>query len=267
MRLLPGDAMKLFISAVTWDQALRAGMSQAELASEAVALGCCGVEFRQYWKEQDEIPAAAAALAGSGLLATYACNEGLLADSRENTLKLLAAANDDLTVAAALGAKLLRLNVAAGQFDSGFIAADWWHEAVVTLLARAAGLGIPLAVENGPDPVKSDVTLLASLLGRFESPWLRLTFDTGNWLYAGVAPAEALAALARYVGCVHLKDIVAGADGLKHRQPGTGIVDIRSLVRKLTAGGYAGPFVLEFPGGDDPRGRVRGSLAYLTGLA
>lgn len=154
----------------------------------------------------------------------------------------------DITVIASTAeiADLAR-EIAGGPFDRRFNA-DWWRQAVVLLLERAAGLGIPVAVENGPDPVKSDVRLLAAILGHFASPWLRLTFDTGNWLYVGVAPEEALSALAPFVGCVHLKDIVDGGDGLKHSPPGDGVVDVRGLAKRLTAGGYDGPMILEFPG-------------------
>lgn len=258
--------MKLIISAVTWDQALRTGMSQTGLAAEAASLGCLGVEFRQYWRDEAaDIPAAAAVLADRNLACTYACNEGLLADSREATLKMLAAAGENLDAAATLGARVLRLNLAVGPFDRAFIDAGWWRQAVGALLQRAESLGIPLAVENGPDPVKSDVALLAHLLGSFESPWLRLTFDTGNWLYAGVRPEEALDTLGRYVGYVHLKDIVGSGGGMAHSHPGTGRVDVRGLARRLAAGGYAGFMALEFPGGEDPRGRIRSSLAYLAG--
>ncbi len=258
--------MNLLISAVTWDQALRSGMSQADLAAEAAALGCQGVEIRQYWRTLAvDLPAAAAALASQKLAAAYACNEGLLADSPESTRAMLAAVGEDLTAAANLGAKLLRLNLAAGPFARAFIDAAWWRREIAGLLRRAAVLGIPLAVENGPDPLKSDILLLAHLLGSIDSPWLRLTFDTGNWLYAGVSPEAALDALGHHVGYVHLKDIVESGGTLKYSHPGTGRVDVRGLARRLVAGGYDGFMALEFPGGDDPRGRVKSSLAYLAG--
>jgi len=67
------------------------------------------------------------------------------------------------------------------------------------------------------------------------------------------------------VGYVHLKDIVGSGGGMKHSHPGTGGVDVRGLARRLDDGGYDGFMVLEFPGGDDPRGRVKNSLAYLAG--
>lgn len=258
--------MNLLISAVTWDAALKAGLPQAALADHAAALGCQGVEFRQYWKDfPAEAPQAVAALARHGLVATYACNEGLLADTQEAALTMITAAGDDLAAAAALGAKVLRLNLAAGPFDPAFLAAPWWREAIDWLLARAERLGIPVAVENGPDPAKSDIALFAALFAAVPSPWLRLTFDTGNWLYADARPEDALDRLASHVGYVHLKDIIKDPAGLKHSHPGTGAVDVRGLARRLDAGGYSGYMVLEFPGGDDPAGRVRASRAHLAG--
>lgn len=258
--------MKMLISAVTWDAALKAGMPQADLAALAAGLGCQGVELRQYWRDLTaETPAVVAALTGRGLACAYAVNTGLLADSRESSLATLAAAGDDLVAAAALGAKVLRVNLAAGPFDPAFIAVPWWRQAVGDLLRQAEALGIPIAVENGPDPGKSDIALFADLFASVASPWLRLTFDTGNWLYAGASPEAALKRLAPYIGYVHLKDIIAAPTGLSHSHPGTGVVDVRGLARSLTAGGYDGYFVLEFPGGDDPAGRVRASLAHLAG--
>ena len=189
--------MKMLISAVTWDAALKAGMPQADLAALAAELGCQGVELRQYWRDiAAETPAVAAALTGRSLACAYAVNTGLLADSRESTLATLAAAGDDLAVAAALDAQVLRVNLAAGPFDPAFIAAPWWRQAVDALLAKAEAHRIPIAVENGPDPAKSDIALFADLFTRVPSPWLRLTFDTGNWLYAGASPEAALERLA-----------------------------------------------------------------------
>jgi sugar phosphate isomerase/epimerase len=256
--------MNLIISAVTWDAQLRAGMRQQELIKLAKSLGVIGVEFRPYWQNAaEEVPAIKIELERNNLICTYASNECLFTDSREKCEQALIAMKKDLALAAALGAKVLRINVAPGEFDNTFLDAQWWQEAVSAVIKTAESKGISLAIENGTDAAKSDINLLKKIMKLFDSPWLRLTFDTGNWVCGGKEPEEALTILGDYVGYVHLKDIMAGPEGLIHSHPGTGVVDVRSLVRRLAANDYKGLLALEFPGGDEPEERVKASICYL----
>jgi len=258
--------MKLIISAIIWESLLQSGMKQGELIPLAKKLGCQGVEFRQYWQDIDaEVPHIRSLLAAEQMVCTYACNEGLLAPTREATEASLAMITGHINVACTLGAKVLRINIAAGHFNEGFITTSWWREAVTTVMAAAAAKEMLVAVENGPDQHKSKIQLVRHVLDTVNSPWLKLTYDTGNWIYAGEAPEAALTALEGQIGYVHLKDIIDKPDCSRgHSYLGTGLVDVRSLTRKIIAGGYQGLLALEFPGGEDPAFRVKHSMQYLT---
>ena len=258
--------MKLIISAITWESLLQSGMKQWELIELAKKLGCQGVEFRQYWKDIEvEVPHIRALLAEEQMVCTYACNEGLLAPTRESTEQSLKVITNHIGVACSLGAKVLRINIAAGLFNEEFINAPWWRQAVTEVMAEASAQKMLIVAENGPDHYKSKIQLVQKVLNTVNSPWLKLTYDTGNWIYAGEVPEEALTVLESEIGYVHLKDIVDKPDGSRgHSYLGTGLVDVRGLARKIIAGGYQGLLALEFPGGDDPIFRVKHSMQYLV---
>jgi sugar phosphate isomerase/epimerase len=256
--------MRLIISAVTWDEFLRSGMCQLELVPLAEKYGCAGIEFRPYWRSPvAELPEIKDFLAEYGLVCTYACHETLLAESPAAVRRTLAAMADNLAVAELLGAGLLRIKVATDQFDRSLLAAAWWQQAVNELLDLAAAKGITLALENAPDATRGDPRLIRDILTMFSSPWLKATFDTGNWLPAGWDPGQALAMLSQQVGYVHLKDMIPRPEGFVPTYPGGGSIDLLGLIAKLEQSGYQGLFALEFPGGQSPAAGVKASLRYL----
>lgn len=258
--------MQFIISAVTWEKALKEDMLQAELPALAVKLGCKGVEFRPYWKDiRKELPEVKKALNKFGLVSTYACNDALLADGVEGTQQSLEAMMESLNIAYLLDASVLRVNVANGAFLADFIDTDWWKKAVGSVVAAAAEKGIVVAVENPPNAIAGKVGLLLALLTAVNSPFFRLTYDTGNWLMAGNKPDEALDKLTDYVGYVHLKDMVPQGNSYAHSYLGVGAVEVMGLMNRILNSGYRGPLALEFPGGDDPEEKVRLSMKYLYG--
>lgn len=256
--------MHLIISAVTWEQALVAGMRQADLVPLAAEFGVEGVELREYWQDRAcELPVLARLLADEGVSVVYATGDVLLGEGRDDTAAALADITANIQVAETLGASVLRVNLGRGDFDPSLGEAPWYQEALRKTLRQAQEAGVVVAVENAPDPRSGDLRLLRDTVSRVASPWLRLTFDTGNWLYAGQEPAAALKAALPYIGYVHLKDIVRHDGTMQHSHLGTGVIDVAALVIQLQQAGYRGLFALEFPGGDEPEERVRSSLAYL----
>lgn len=259
--------MRLLISAVTFDRYLRSGMCQMELVPLAEKYGCVGVEFRPYWQELwEEVREIKELLAAYNLSSTYACQEALLAETPAAVRQSHDYMRQSLEVAHALGANVLRINVASGDFAAEYVGEKWWQEAVAALLAAAAEKQIVLAVENAPNPKSGDARLIRDIVALFDSPWLKVTFDTGNWLAAGQDPGEAFAMLRGYIGYVHLKDMVPRPDGYAHSHPGSGVVDVRGLVNKLRQDGYQGLYALEFPGGNSPASCIRASMLYLKKL-
>jgi sugar phosphate isomerase/epimerase len=258
--------MRLLLSAVLWEKQCKEGLSQTELVGWAEELNLAGVEFRPFWCDQEsEIAKAAALIAKTGLAAVYAANDGLLAVDQAQTIQALAALRQSLAIASRLGAKVLRMNLATSVFDASLAKTDWWLAEIREILSEAEKNAILLAVENGPSKDKGDTGLLADLLARVDLPNFKLTFDTANWLYAGVQPEQALEQFLPYIGYVHLKDAVSEQGVLKHSHPGTGLVDVRGLYRQLLASGYDGLAALEFPGGDEPAERARMAADYLCG--
>lgn len=257
--------MKLLLSAVLWEKQCKEGLSQTELIAWAQQLQLSGVEFRPFWQDPDqEVSKAAAILAGSGMSAVYAANDGLLAIDDTQTARALADVRHSLGIAKRLGASVLRMNVAVGDFDAAIIKKDWWLGALDELLADASSHGIILAVENGPSKDKGDPGLLFELLTSVHSPFFKLTFDTANWLYAGAQPEKALEQFMPYIGYVHLKDAVSDNGVLKHSHPSTGLVDVRSMYRQMLNNGYSGLAALEFPGGEQPLQRAKSVKEYLS---
>lgn len=256
--------MRLIISAVTWDQFLRSGMCQLELVPLADKYGCAGIEFRPYWHSPiEELPEVKDFLGEYGLVCTYAGNDFLLADGEEAIRRSLLSLENNIYMAGRMGARVLKINLAAGPFDKALLAAGWWRTAVKEIIAKAAAREVVLAVENAPNPVSGNVELLCELIGLFATPWLKLTFDTGNWLPAGCDPFRALEAAAGQIEYVHIKDMIFRPDGYVPTYPGGGDLDLHGLIGKLEATGYHGYYALEFPGGQSPAAAVKASIKHL----
>ena len=257
--------MKLLISAVTFDSYLRAGMCQLELVPMADKHNLAGVEFRPYWRSPvEELPEIKEFLDEYGLACTYASNETLLGISPSEVHASLASMLNSLTFAERVGTRLLRINVASGPFDRTMVGQVWWREAVAAVIACAAERNIILALENAPDPDSGDPALIRDILAIIDSPWLKATFDTGNWMVAGYDVYQALDMLMPYIIYVHLKDVKAHPTGYIFTHLGNGSVDILGLVKALKQRSYAGYFALEFPGGSSPAKRIQSSIQYLN---
>lgn len=260
--------MRLIISAVTWDQYLRSGMCQLELVPVADKYGCAGIEFRPYWRSPiEELYEIKDFLAEYNLDCTYAANDCLLAMSDESTRQSLLGVESSLAKAERLGAKVLRVGVAVSALDRKIIDAAWWHAAVERLITAAAALNIVIAVENAPNPVCGDAVLLRDIVAPFASPWLKVTFDTGNWLPAGWDPLRAIDVLGGHIGYVHLKDMISRPDGYAPAYPGGGNLDLHDVIGALQQSGYQGFYALEFPGGRSPAAAVKASLKYLRQIS
>jgi len=255
--------MKLFLSTVIWESALRKNMTQIEILEIAHELGFAGIEFRPFWKDTvAEVPIIAGKLIQHGLEATYACNDSLLSNTVEGTLSAIEGISKSLLIANKLNAKILRTNLAASDFDKDFISAQWWKDAIAVIIKQASSLNIIIAVENGPDISRGDPKLLHQILSECDSSWLRLTYDTGNWLYTSHNPNQAFELLKDYIGYVHIKDILYENGNLKHTYPGSGIIDLIDLINQLQTV-YKGIYTLEFPGADNPLDRIKQSLSFL----
>lgn len=143
-------------------------------------------------------------------------------------------------------------------------------------LPTAEKHGVILALENhGQLPGFSSESLL--ILQHFRSPWLRATFDVGNYLGNSMPededPLAAYEALREYVAHVHLKDVRPPVfDPQRRREPcvtGLGITPLAAFMDRLKADHFSGFSSLEYsttPALPEAEG-VTASLIYLKGLA
>lgn len=96
-------------------------------------------------------------------------------------------------------------------------------------------------------------TAAAALIDAVGSDSIRLLFDADHVARGGADPVAAVASYSDLIAHVHVADCPGrGA-------PGTGDLDVWSLVERLDAVGYGGAIALEY----DPRGATRDSLEFL----
>jgi sugar phosphate isomerase/epimerase len=134
-----------------------------------------------------------------------------------------------LEFAQAIGARFVNTNGGPAARAEGF-----WRN-LPALAARAAELGVVLALENHGDMLHRGAGILA-LFQSIDHPAVRLNYDTGNaWYYAGgrLDPAAELAELARLVAHVHLKEPTVEAGMMRWVPLGDGVLDARALGQVL----------------------------------
>jgi sugar phosphate isomerase/epimerase len=116
------------------------------------------------------------------------------------------------------------------------------------ILECCADNGVYLGVEpHGPYTAHKQSML--RILGLYDSPWLKVNFDTGNSYLAGEDPYEFLDAVKEKVVHVHAKDIsIAQSDAERGKVVGTavgcacgsGVIDWRRVVEILETVNYCG---------------------------
>lgn len=275
--------MKTSLSVWSVHQSLYAGeLDNAGFIEFAAAAGAEGVELLSvFWQEDgQEAERITAALAKTGLaLACYgACNNLAVADEAERRVQL----QDILTSvdrAALFGAKVVRVFSGNKEETVDYTTARGWIIAGLREAAAYAGeRGITLCLENhGLFAGKAEQ--VQEIIAAVDSPHLRSTFDTGNFLLVDQEPEEALAVLLPLVQHVHLKDFakIGGDYGgtvftslagerFTGYAPGEGSVPLPSLLRKLKDAGYDGWLSVEYEGDEDQMsGSVR-SIRNLQGI-
>jgi sugar phosphate isomerase/epimerase len=141
-------------------------------------------------------------------------------------------------------------------------------------LGPAERAGVVLAYENHWDYTADEVL---GLIRKVDSPWLKVTFDSGNALRVGDNPVEAARKLAPYIICTNLKDIghpTPGATDWRAQFPcvplGRGRINHAEICRIMEETGSLALHALEM---DRPREDcldeelyVRECVGYLRGL-
>jgi len=150
-------------------------------------------------------------------------------------------------------ARLLKAPVIAGHMGKGGNA---------ELSALCAGYGVYLAYENGEE--RSAAEILTAIEGGDE--WIGVNLDTGNLAAQGGDPVRAIRELGARIRHVHFKDVPAvGAHECVAL--GSGIVDVRGVIRELKRASYDGWLSIEIETSDhDPTAEIMASAATLRRL-
>jgi sugar phosphate isomerase/epimerase len=231
---------------------------QLWFARLAHAAGADGVEVRGELLTDPgtELPALAQAVRDTGMDVVYSSPEGLW---REDGALDRVALDRGIEAALVLGAPRLKMSI--GAFDAGSL------PDLQQAKERVAGTGVELLIEN-------DQTVRAGTLPALQRFFtqaagnglnLRMTFDMGNWHWAGECPLQASATLGPQVGYVHCK----GVQRKPQRWVAVPLADSsapwRAVLRALPADV---PWAIEYPlVGDDLLARTRGQIDLLRSLA
>lgn len=129
----------------------------------------------------------------------------------------------------------------------------WVIASMEKLLPKAEECGVVLGLENhwglGREPEG-----VLRIINALDSPWLRVTLDTGNFLED---PYDKLEQLARYAALVQAKTYYGGGEWY------TLDLDYRRIAAMLRKNSYRGYVSLEFEGKEAPETAVPKSLAML----
>ncbi|SAL49319.1 xylose isomerase domain-containing protein [Caballeronia humi] len=176
-------------------------------AAAAARAGANGFEVRRelFADDADAAPDALRQLGDAiralGLWAVFSAPATLFADDGALDLGALDLALDE---AAALNARIVKLQL--GGTSTGIATDAVTLDHALTAISKS---GAQVVVENGQLRAGGTIDAFASLFSALpEAPRaLTMTFDTGNWLWAGETPLDAAARLAPYVTYVHCKAV------------------------------------------------------------
>lgn len=129
---------------------------------------------------------------------------------------------------------------------------------------RAAARGLEVTVEDYDD--ERTPCYNTEALNRLFSnaPKLRMTFDTGNFIYCGEDVMKALKHFRKHISHVHLKDRIKVHDKTMPA-PGMGIVQMKQVVETLLRKGYKGWFAVEIFGNPQMQQSLKTALDTLYG--
>lgn len=176
-------------------------------AAAASRAGACGFEVRrELFRDEAQAQHEALRTLGErigalGLWAVYSTPASLFAaDGSLDDAALTQAIGE----AAALGARIVKLQL-GGTPDGTATDAATLDRALTAISTSAARV----VVENGQLRAGGTIDAFAALFAALprDARALTMTFDTGNWLWAGESPADAAKRLAPHVTYVHCKAV------------------------------------------------------------
>jgi len=244
----------------------------ADFIHFAKSISLDGVELLDmYWSNQEnhhsEIESVKQVLAETGLkVSAYDVSNNFVKDSREERLKEVEKVLDGIQIAKQLGAPVVRVFCGDVHGDITFEdGADWIIESLNLCKEAAEKENIVLAVENhGLLAGKS--TMVEHIIQTVNSPFVKLTFDTGNFLLVHESPVDAFNRLKSNIVHVHFKDFREKEEhesfrGFRSTEgveligvvPGDGMVNLDTIVQGLKDNDYDGWLSIEYEGFEDAK--------------
>lgn len=231
-----------------------------------------GVELLDfYWQDRgniaEELAEVKAALKETGLpVSAYDVSNDFVKASYADRKTEVHQVIRGIQVAQALGTDIVR--VFCGDLTEGITFDDaqtWIVDSLKECAIHAEQAKVYLAIENhGLLAGKSEQVM--EVIQAVDSPYVKATFDTGNFLLVHEDPLEAFNRLKDDIVHVHFKDFREKQAGESHPAfrstegvemigtiPGDGIVDLQVIVHGLQANDYAGWLSIEFEGYEEAR--------------
>lgn len=244
----------------------------ADFIHYAKSISLDGVELLDmYWPNdedvQSEVEKVKHVLNETGLhVSAYDVSNNFVKESPEERMKEVEKVLDGIHIAKQLGAPVVR--VFCGDvhgditFDDG---SEWIIESLKLCVETAEQENIVLAIENhGLLAGKSE--MIDHIIQAVNSPFVKSTFDTGNFLLVHESPLEAFNRLKGDIVHVHFKDFREKEDheslrGFRSTEgkeligtvPGDGLVNLDLIIQGLKEIDYDGWLSIEYEGHDDAK--------------
>lgn len=199
-------------------------------------------------------------------VSAYDVSNNFVKETSEERAKEVAKIKEGIQIAKQLDTNIVR--VFCGDLSEGITYEDgqeWIVEGLKACAEMAEEYQIYLAIENhGLLAGKSEQVL--EIIAKVDSPYVKATFDTGNFLLVHEDPLEAFNQLKNEIVHVHFKDfcekkINEAYHGFKSTKgveligviPGDGEVDLESIVSGLQDIDYTGWLSIEYEGYEDAK--------------
>ena len=256
--------------------------SPADFIKYASEISLDGVELLDfYWKDKEkELEQVLKALKKYDMpVSAYDVSNNFVKGSREERAAEEAKVLEGIKTAKKLGTDIVR--VFCGDLNGELTyeeGQDWIVEGLKHCAEMAEKEQIYLAIENhGLLAGKSQQ--VQEIINRVNSPYVKSTFDTGNFLLVHENPLDALERVKEQIVHVHFKDFrkkaphetVRGFKSLEGEEligvvPGDGLVELRKILDGLESVRYQGYLSLEYEGFDDAKAANEEAVRRLRSL-